>query len=203
MELENAAGNLMVVQYQNMRLEERLDQSMPSANSFEDALTSRFSFKFVKDIDNEEATTTYYNISIKATQSEEPAYSLGDRDRNAEFENLIGNMLIARYQMYILKKRLLGECNISYLTSNIAKPASSEFMFETSDSLWLRLYLNLDKARIPSVNIPEVNQQQQPKRKKQQSRPPSRLPSDEYSAALRSLYGSNDNVEDDGGDIAP
>jgi hypothetical protein len=65
-----------------------------------------------------------------------------EHQRDTELENIVGNLLIAEYQVEKLKERLVGRIGSAY-PSSINKKVSSH-IFKSSDS-WVKVSINVEK----------------------------------------------------------
>jgi hypothetical protein len=65
-----------------------------------------------------------------------------DQTRDIELENVVGNLLIAEYQVEKLKDRLVDKVGGRY--TRLADKKQSIYIFKSNDS-WVRISINVEK----------------------------------------------------------
>lgn len=91
--------------------------------------------------------------------------STENEDRNREFENTIGNLLVAEFQVHKLRQRML---NYHMATKD---NSSSDFMYKYGDA-WFRISITAERYSLPEKEKDdgeEEMQQEQPQFTDEQS----------------------------------
>lgn len=68
---------------------------------------------------------------------------LNEEEENKNFENILGNMLVARYQLYRLEEKLAQEIN---LQDRNGKQARTSFVYKHHKN-WYRVNITTDKLK--------------------------------------------------------
>ncbi len=68
---------------------------------------------------------------------------LNEEEENKNFENIVGNLLVARYQVYRLEEKLAQEIN---LQDRNGKQASTSFVYKHHKN-WYRVNITTDKLK--------------------------------------------------------